>query len=403
MGGALRKWVVNSGNLSNAILLLQIVGFFFFFIMTPAGRKSPFWQNSILLFFTGFLFLQVVNPLQLTLFHGLLGFCLHGGFWLALFYYFNNRPVFKVHVFLWVFILVAVVEIVLVFIQYQLPASHFLNRYVNVESVSNTISTVGSAVRVTGTFSYLGGFTSFMFFYTFLIWVLFIRKVDAWISALAIVAGFFACFMSGSRGVTVIYIISLLFVLFNTLGFNSLLRYGFRLAIPLLLASSVIAIDGQSKVLEVAGRSFNNFLERFEFQRERGEQERRIFWDLNELNEFKWKYPVFGVGIGSTYQGATALFGKSTYVEEYGYYETETSRLILEGGFLLLLFKVLLCIALYKKLAMPKVMSAYVSFMVLYLTPTVFNVYNAAFIFCGIVMVDNMIFWKKNTLAAEAS
>src|SRR5581483_11577093 len=136
---------------------------FLVLLLRKEGYRSPF--NRLLVFYTLVLFLLAFNPMNLTIFHGLFGILVHLGFWLCCFFYIRNRELFNLKDLVWLFITVALIEIILSFIQYNLPATHFLNAYANEEEIAAGIATFNGRVRVTGTFSYLGGFYAFFGFF----------------------------------------------------------------------------------------------------------------------------------------------------------------------------------------------------------------------------------------------
>ena len=115
------------------------------------------------------LFLLALNPLSKTIYHSALGFILHAGFSIAIFIYIYNRDNFKLENIVPIFMAIVVLEIVLGFLQYGLPSGNILNRYA-VEDMR--VATIGETARISGTFSYPAGYSSFILFIAFFIWAL---------------------------------------------------------------------------------------------------------------------------------------------------------------------------------------------------------------------------------------
>src|SRR5205823_8969299 len=147
---------------NNTILAIQLsIPFSFLFLVRSKQLHSPF--KPLLIAYIFLLVLLAINPMNYTIFHGIFGIILHLGFWMACFFYFENKEYFELHDLFKLFIAISIAEVVLGFIQYTLPASHILNKYVNESSIAD-IAMVGNSVRVTGTFSYLAGYAAFFVF-----------------------------------------------------------------------------------------------------------------------------------------------------------------------------------------------------------------------------------------------
>ncbi|MBL7776536.1 MAG: hypothetical protein JNK89_11075, partial [Saprospiraceae bacterium] len=157
--GAMRKWVLLGGPLSNALFLGHVLMPWLFYFFAAGSRKK---YAPVLLVFGAVLLLQAFNPLNQSIFHGAFGILLHLGFWLVGFHYLENRALYRWEGLAGLLLLIFIVEIGLGVVQYSLPRSHFINRYA-AEGATN-IAYVGEAARVTGTFSFVAGFTSWLFF-----------------------------------------------------------------------------------------------------------------------------------------------------------------------------------------------------------------------------------------------
>ena len=118
LGGAVRKWGTSSGAVSNVILGLQMIVPFLMVYFRSPNCYTPFNQHKILLIYFFYMAFHIIHPLQLTFMHGVFGILVHGGFWLGLFYYFSNRHLFDPRQYMGIFLIVAIIEVLLAFIQY---------------------------------------------------------------------------------------------------------------------------------------------------------------------------------------------------------------------------------------------------------------------------------------------
>jgi hypothetical protein len=339
-----------------------------------------------------FLFISALNPLNLTILHGLLGLMLHLGFWWLIAYYYENRQFIDIRPLIKWMVLFCTIEIVLGFIQYQLPPDHILNKYAAIDQLGQdqAIATVGNSVRITGTFSYISGYSSFLIFANFFLWTLIRLNYNKKVVAFLFSGILLVNLMTGSRGAVLLAILIYSLIIFSE--FNRETRTGFlrSLFFPIIGLALLLSINGTYGFVNKIEKAYLNFDERRTTNAQSGEQNQRISSDFNELFfDYRGKYPLFGVGLGATYQGATTLFGTSDYVKEYGYYEGELPRIVLEAGFIILLFRILLFLWLFSWLELNK-LSKFVCFISFaYGIGIVFNIYNAIFLALGLIFLDN--------------
>lgn len=394
--GAIRKWIVDSNVVSNIILMVQLlIPFSFLFLLT--GRvKSPF-SSGVMCLYVIVLLVLAFNPMNLTIFHSAFGVVTHLGFWIAIFFYLENKDLFKLDRQLWLVAIVCVLELLLGLIQYSLPFSHPLNRYANTETIKQ-IAIIKNSVRVSGTFSYLGGFMSFLLFYALLVWTLVHKGSNITLCIGLYLLGFMGCLMSGSRAPTYIYIIIGLMMTYYEFGSKGIWRVLLLLSIVLLLGTSVFYFLGDKLefLSSVAEKSYSNFQERRTQNISSGEESNRIMGPIQDVIFFPGEYPLLGVGLGATYQGVTAIWGTSPYVKSYpSWLEEEPERIIVEGGFVLLLLKIVLFIFLYKRLNIPSFAKVIIFVLVFLYVPLVYNIYYSIFFFLGLIFLDSN-FRKKN-------
>lgn len=102
--------------------------------------------------------------------------------------------------------------------------------------------------------------------------------------------------------------------------------------------------------------------------------------------------------MGSTYQGANKLFGTSPYVLEYGFFESELTRVILEGGYLLLITRAFVIVYLIKQLFIPVNAKIVIGIVLFFFYSSIFNIYNAVFAAMGIILID-YFYYREMTLS----
>lgn len=402
LGGAVRKWFTASGIVGNIILLIQIVLPFLMYALSSGKSKNPLADNKILFFYVFYLIVQVINPLQLTIFHGILGLLVHGMFWLGMFFYFSNRDLFELSRYTLIIISLVIGQVILAFIQYGLPINHFLNKYAH-ESV-NQIAVVADRVRVTGTFSYLSGYTAFLLFYSFFVWALIFKRVAPWIIFSLVFAGFFAAFMTGSRSGVLLYLIFISFALYDNYKFKEVIPILIKLIIPFLIIIAILLVFKGDEILKQVEVAYTNFYDRVTGLQRVGEQNKRLVGDFKYFEGDRFKYPVFGIGTGATYQGATILFGVSSYAQDFGYAEGEIVKTVLEGGIILMILKAVLAAVLVTQLCFGSKLFKIVLWIgLVYGIPIVFNVHNATFLMLGLMFVDSAAWQAKRMIKDEAS
>lgn len=386
LSGAIRKWVVGPGGLSNLFFLMQLVlPFIFYYFVSRSDIKPKFHTPFLYFVFIGYLSLTALNPMNKTMYHGLLGLLIHLAIWVSWLAYYKKRHEFPLERLTGFLILILLAEVLLGAVQYSLPGDHFLNiRSTGDESEA----LVGDAFRVSGTFSYLGGFQAMITLYAFFIWFLLVLRFPTYIALAVFLLSLFAAFMSGSRSaVGFLVVVSVVGFLLTSSLVTGILRVAWQGG---LLVVCLYFFGGSLIVTYM--RAYENFEERVDTNRK--ELEWRLNWMYDEVLNFKGKYPVYGVGLGSTYQGANAIFGESVYAQEYGYYETEPGRVILEGGFILFFLRIILFIVFLRHSYIP--MIGKILLLLIFLNNMViFNIYQGLFFVLGIMFVDRAYYLRK--------
>ncbi len=390
--GALRKWVFAGvgGGISEILFLLQLI--LPFVVVFALRRKKSILSCKPLLPYAILLTIMALNPMNQTLYHGIFGFILHFGFWLLMLMYLNEPEAFPIETLVNTFIIVSVTETILTFFQFTLPNSHFLNRYEN----ANLEDIVGfdndGGVRVVGTFTYVGGYGSFIFFLGLLVWALMLqRKLPTLYLLILSGFGLISSFMNGSRSMMLPYVLFVFFGFLSYGGFVDKIKPVIIMAciLPLLI---IFNLGEKFSFIEKAYNSFNS---RVIAGRQTGEANQRTLSTFTQITDFAGKYPIAGIGLGATYQGATAKWGKSLEYVEFGYCEEEPERIILEGGFVLFITRVFLFGLIAFKSKIPIYFSMPTLFYIFFFTLFVFNTYQASYVFLGLALLDKVYAQQK--------
>ncbi len=393
LSGVLRKWVFTNYTVGNIIFFFQLL-VPYLFITNEQFKFNKIFKNNLFNFFLLYVLADAFNPLQKTFLHGPVGVLLHYCYWFLGFYYINNRQYFDVRKLIFVFVIVAFGELVLGYIQYGLPQKHFLNRYAAEQNVGNIIAEVGTAVRITGTFSYISGFSSYLLFHVLFVWGLIIYQYRPAITITLLLGGLMAAFMNGSRGATYVYVAVVIFFLVFEARKTNISKFIGRLIVPAIIVYMVVLARGQLGVETTVSTAYDNFQSRRESLAESGEEKYRILWDYYALRDFRGAYPIFGIGIGATYQGAIVLWGASEALQQYGYIESELERYVLEGGFVLLIIRLILTYVLCSGLVVPWHTKWLIGGLT-FIAPITFNIFNIVFFMVGIIFLDQAYYHKK--------
>lgn len=393
LSGVARKWITGPGAASNFIFFIQLLLPALLYVVVSQTRlKSGFKMPWLFGLFILYMIVCALNPKNQTYFHGIFGLVIHLAFWLGLVTYYKWKQYFELEKFVGLIVLILVGEVILASVQYALPGDHVLNRFSTGEE--NT-SFVGSAVRVAGTFSFIGGFQAWVTLYGFLIWFLIVLEFPSVLIISVFVLSLFAGFVCGGRGSVGYLTITTLFsfIITGFLGKNFI-----NIIVSLLFLGSMIYFFGGDLVkrFDVA---YDNFASRVEQGNETGEVETRLIGSFTEIIDFRGNYPIYGIGLGSTYQGANILFGESVYAKEYGYYESEAGRIVLEGGYILFFLRIILFIVLLQYSSIPPI-GKWFMFILFVNNMIIFNIYLGIFFFLGFIFVDRAYYLKKNSHAA---
>lgn len=390
LSGAIRKWGVDSKILSNAILGIQLMIPLSFVFFKNAFHFDYSQRNIfvVLLIYIFALLLLASNPLGATIGHGILGLIVHLGFWLPMFIYVKDPEAFKLEKLIPLFIILCFAQVILGSIQSTLPTDAWLNRYATTEGEGFADALVGDSVRVSGTFSYISGYGSFMLFYTLLACVLIKIRYQPFVLIPFLAIGYYGCLISGSRGTTYSYLIIIgMYVLTSVnIKANGKLIAG-ALLVVFVGGFFNFVLQDPLHIYEKFAESSSNFEERTEGATDntRG----RVFGALDELIYLEFDHDIIGVGLGSTYQGANALFGYNRNLNGQGF-ETEFKRIVLEGGYILLILRFVMFFYLMRFLKGSFFFKLTIFTLSLFVFSIIYNTYNAFFFMLGIALIDRV-------------
>lgn len=377
LAGAVRKWIILSGPLSNVLLLGHIVLPWAFYLLAPGSKRR---YGPVLLLFGAVLLLMAFNPLNQSLYHGIFGLLLHLGFWFFAFHYLENRHLYDWQALFGLLLALFLVEVTLGIFQYSLPRTHFINRYA--AEAATSIAYVGERARVTGTFSYVAGFTSWLFFVNLWLWSLVLQRRSVQLVVALTVATVFASLLSGARmalGLT---------VLFAALAFWDVLkRLSFAKVLGVLLLGVLVGAGAYQRSGFVQ-EAWANFYSRIEDGIRDEEFGRRTYGVVTEVIDYRGDYPALGTGLGATYQGARIIWGESYFIKRYGGFEEEPERIVLEGGYVLFLLRTLVLLYFLKQLHLPFYQKILFGTIIVLFTHSIFNVYNLVFVPLALSMLD---------------
>jgi hypothetical protein len=390
LSGAIRKWGVDSKVLSNAILGVQLTIPLSFVFFKNAFHFDYTQRNTfvVLLTYIFTLFLLAANPLGATLGHGILGIIVHLGFWLPMFIYVKDPDKFKVEKLIPLLIIFCFAQVILGSVQSTLPPDAWLNKYATTEGEGVADALVGDAVRVSGTFSYISGYGSFMLFYTLLACVLIKIRYQPFILIPFIALGYYGCLISGSRGTTYSYLIIIGMFIITSVNIKANAKLIGGAFLVIFVAGFInFILQDPLNIYKKFAASADNFEERTTSASDNTNG--RVIGALDELVDLEFEHDIIGVGLGSTYQGANALFGYNRNLNGQGF-ETEFKRIVLEGGYILLILRFVMYFYLLYLLKGNMIFKLSVFVLSLFVFTIIYNTYNTFYFMLGMILLDRV-------------
>ena len=231
--------------------------------------------------------------------------------------------------------------------QYFSPPESFLNVYV--ADMEQQIATSGDTVRVTGTFSYLAGYGTYLGVCFTLLLPLILKQqtlIWRWLTIIEFFLVAITSFMTGSRGLIIFFVLATVgyFCLEGFKNFSTLINSFGKLLFPAIIGFVLVVSKFQAAIDSFGERASNS-----------DDILPRMVGTFTEPFEF-FQYALFsGYGAGATFQANEVI--RSTFNLPIGkyipvYYEGETGRIVLELGIIGFFFwyglKVVLFIAMWK-------------------------------------------------------
>jgi hypothetical protein len=305
--GALRKWVFPGAQdlvyFAKDVVLLGAYGGF---VRSGAYRRvriqvAP-WLLGLLLAATFIGFLQIFNPRLPNLLVGVLGF---RAYFLYVPLLFVLPRVFRdareLARFLRFYALISIPVGLLALAQFLSPASSPLNTYAR--GGAEAVVSFGSSafVRVTGTFSYITGFASYLLSNAVLLLALLSatswRLRASWRFLAALAATLMGMLMSGSRGPVLMFVLLMPFYWWLAVaGQRGAGRIGGRVVLALGLLGAFLGYAGEEATSAFRGRAAGS----------QDIADRLVAPFLSPLHGFD-AGGLAGYGIGSTHQTAAAV------------------------------------------------------------------------------------------------
>lgn len=231
--------------------------------------------------------------------------------------------------------------------QYFSPPESPLNVYA--ADIEQEIALSGGRVRVTGTFSYLAGYSTYLgICFCFLLSLVTKKQTQLWkwltIVELSLVA--VTSFMTGSRGLIILLVLFLIgyFCLEGVKNFSALINFLGKFFLPAILGLVLVTTKSQVAIDSFEARASNS-----------EDILPRIISMFTEPFIFAQHALFDGYGAGATFQANEAI--RSIFKLSAGdripvYFENETGRIALElgiiGFFIWYGFKIVLLMAMWK-------------------------------------------------------
>ena len=333
--GAIRKWLLPEASdliyfLKDIVLVTAYINYFALLKSSRNFRLKNNFINNLILIVAGWCIFQVLNPSLGSPIVGVFG--LRGYlFYIPLMWIiptlFQSEE--ELYNFLRYFLLLVIPVGFLGIAQFFSPASSPLNVYAPGEVSDVATFGVTSAVRVTGTFSYLSGYSIYLLFcFGLLIPLLLTQQTKTWrrLSIVELLLIVVNSLMTGSRGIVIALVLFLLgyAVTKGLLQPTKLVRLIKKLVLPILIVTLAAAIWFQPAIDAFWLRTTSN-----------QDIPARIVGSFTEPFEFIQYKQLDGYGTGSTHQAAPALrrifnLPRGEFIPTY--YEAEMGRVALELG-----------------------------------------------------------------------
>jgi hypothetical protein len=339
--GALRKWLFPGAQayiyFLKDILLMAAIGGFAISRVPPSAHRPLLNGLTLVLALTGFYcFIHIAHPNIPTILIGLLGFknyLLYAALAYMVPYCFNSITDLERKLTLYMVLMIPVCLLGLV--QFALPPEHWLNVYVQHDNTEMHISTFGSnteevRVRASGTFSYIGGYSTFVTVMYLLAFAISVGarsgSTTSRVAFVLLAVSVMATFTTGSRSVFVVGLVATIPILLMLVSVGALsVLIAMRLAVGASIIGLVayfVALDAIDAFTVRATTSDSNI--------------DRIFSPITEVLGAASQAPIFGLGIGTTHASTGTIMGLASYYDAWWLQgliaEAEPARIVLELG-----------------------------------------------------------------------
>jgi hypothetical protein len=336
--GALRKWAFPGLQqqiylLKDAVLILAYLGFLF--SRPPAGThlSAMTGLKSLLMLSLVYFGLQVFNPnspsILLSLF-GLKNYLLYVPLAFVVPYMFSSLEDVEQKLQKYAFLMIPFATLGLV--QFAFPPDHWINGYVSNDSENLRLASMfgvsGSEhARTTGTFPFIGGYTTFLTAMLCLGAGLATNNKwrvsgNLWPLSLVVVA-IAAMFTTGSRG-----------PIYSAIITSPLMFFIWRFA-GLIPMGTVLRISAMWAIIAVAVSLLSSgAIEAYEYRAEHADDPtERILAPITEAYGVLGETPLIGTGMASTHGAANNIMGTNSWWWLRGVFvEAETARILQETG-----------------------------------------------------------------------
>jgi hypothetical protein len=344
--GALRKWVLPS---AEQLLFVAkdalLVGLLVYALLNRPRKINASMQpaaRALLLLYAAWVLLETGNlnlPSVLVGIWGLKAHLLYASLILLLPLAFSNLDdLFRWLVKAYPWIVVPVCA--LAFMQLASPADSFINQSLKGGTEGTAYFGDEGLVRVTGTFSYISGMSSFVQVTTLLGMGLFLAGVRSRMFLIGLGFALAALPATGSRGVIVVVAASAMLMLFSAISSRLI---GMRMAIRIVF---VMAILGAIS-LQTQDAAWVALQQRAESSRR---DEGRLLSTFTNAFRYFEVAGYFGFGAGSANLGSPALVKELvpfSWFPAGTLFEAESGRLVLELGMFGWLFSLAMRVALF--------------------------------------------------------
>jgi hypothetical protein len=389
--GSFRKWLLLPDFFNHGVLGIQLLLPWLFCLGFYPWNQSEIYRY--LFFHWLILFLLAVFPESCGFFHSIFGFLLHGGFWTAMFVFLANKEKVDWGKFYPVCLLILCLETILAVFQYVLPPDHIINQYANMKAIGD-IALIGESARVTGTFSYVSGMGSFILFMSFQLWLIRLRtNINPLLLFVHEVCLFILALLNGSRAIIFAFLILWIISIISGGWKRTFSRYSGLFLIFFLIIAPLFPDYGKILV-----QPLFDFGERVFSNAASGEQTSRMITPWKKVYGFSSEHEWLGYGLGCTYQGANEIWGTTSKILRFGYFEEEPERILIEGGWVLLVLKLVFILLFIALSPIPRGLSTILFVLIAGYFPIVSNTYNAFFFLWGIISLCDR-YEQKNRIS----